>query len=511
MTPKLRQTWRNRKRRIERRLNKAKLPKDDRPQFSAHNIHYEFSECCRGISHGGLGAIQQMVRHLGLAEAIDARVVVLKIHLPYHESDHVLNFAYNALCDGVCLQDLELLRNDEVFLDAIGARRLPDPTTAGDFCRRFTSPEQIRNLLDAINDARVKVWAQQPDDFFDQAIIDADGSLVETSGQCKQGMDIAYDGTWGYHPLIVSLANTAEVLSLVNRSGNRPSHEGAAAEFDYAAELCLRAGFRRLLFRGDTDFSQTQHLDRWHDTGRIHFLFGYNAMPNMIEIADNLPADAWTKLDRPARYQVQTEPRRRPANVKDQAVREHEFKTLRLQAEDVAEFNYRPSACRHTYRIIVVRKDILTTKGEQVLFEEMRYRYFFYITNDPSTPAQQLVFSANDRCHQENLLAQLQGGVRALHAPVNALLSNWAYMVMTALAWNLKAWFALLLPEAGLHKEKYQKEKRWLLGMEFRTFLNAFMRLPCQIVRSGRRLVFRLLSWNPYQPILFRLLGVLRH
>lgn len=512
MTPKLRQTWRNRKRRIERRLNKTKLSKNDRPQFAAHNIHYEFAERCRGFGYGGLGAIQQMVRHLGLAEAINARVVLLKIHLPYHESDHVLNIAYNALCGGVCLQDLELLRNDEVFLDAIDAGRSPDPTTAGDFCRRFTCPEQIRNLLDAINDARVKVWRQQPDDFFDQAIIDADGSLVETSGQCKEGMDIAYDGTWGYHPLIVSLANTAEVLSLVNRSGNRPSHEGAAAEFDYAAELCLRAGFRRLLFRGDTDFSQTQHLDRWHDSGRIHFLFGYDAMPNMVEIADNLPADAWKKLDRPARYQVHTEPRRRPANIKDKKVREHEFKTLRLQAEDVAEFNYRPTACRHTYRIIVVRKDILTTRGEQVLFEELRYRYFFYITNDTTTPAQQLVFSANDRCNQENLLAQLQGGVRALHAPVNALLSNWAYMVMTALAWNLKAWFALLLPEtAGAHKEKHKKEKRWVLGMEFRTFLNVFMKLPCQIVRGGRRLVFRLLSWNPYQPILFRLLSVLKH
>src|SRR5688572_12261532 len=146
--------------------------------------------------------MQQLVRQVKLAEAIDKRLIVLKVHLPYHESDHVLNLAYNALCDGVCLQDLELRRNDEVFLDAVGALRVPDPTTAGDFCRRFTSPEQIRNLLDAINDARLNVWRQQPAAFFDLAIIDADGSLVETGGQCKEGMDIAYDGTWGYHPLI---------------------------------------------------------------------------------------------------------------------------------------------------------------------------------------------------------------------------------------------------------------------------------------------------------------------
>jgi hypothetical protein len=511
VTPKLRRIWTNGKRRIQRRLDKCKLPDVDRPQFAARNIDYEIAERCHGIGYGGLGAIQKMVQQIGLAQAIDRRLQLLKIHLPYHESDHVLNLSYNALCDGTCLQDLELRRNDEVFLNALGTTRIPDPTTAGDFCRRFKSSVHIRQLLDAANDARLKVWARQPDSFFDEAVVEGDGSLVETNGECKEGMDIAYDGTWGYHPLVISLANTGEVLSLLNRSGSRPSHEGAAAEFDYAAEVCLRAGFRRLLFRGDTDFSQTQHLDRWHDSGRIRFIFGYDAMPNLTAKAGQIPEKDWQKLARPPRYRVRTQRRNRPANVKDQKVREREFKTLRLQAEHVAEFTYRPTACRHTYRLIVVRKDILTTQGEQVLFDELRYRYFFYITNDLTTPAHEVVFLANDRCNQENLLAQLHGGVRALHAPVDALLSNWAYMVMIALAWNLKAWFGLLLPETGPHKERYRKDKQWIVGLEFRTFCNAFIKLPCQIIRTGRRLVFRLLSWTPYQPILFRLVDALRH
>lgn len=512
MTPKLRRIWRNGKRRIHRRLDNNKRPKSARPMFAARNIRYDLGQRCHGLGYGGLGAIEQMVKHLRLADSIDDNLHLLKIRLVYHESDHVLNLAYNALCDGTCLQDLELRRQDEVFLDALGAKRLPDPTTAGDFCRRFTTPQHIRSLLDAINEARLKVWAKQPDSFFDEARLDGDGSLVATTGECKEGMDMAYDGTWSYHPFILSLANTKEVLSLVNRSGNRPSHEGAAAEFDYGAELCFRAGFRRVLFRGDTDFSQTQHLDRWHEDGRIRFLFGYNAMNNLINQANDLPATAWKKLKRPAKYQVQTEPRSRPANVKDRIVRERQYKTLRLQAEDVAEFRYRPLACRSEYRMIVVRKDILTTKGDQVLFDECRYRYFFYITNDFTTLADELVLLANDRCDQENLLAQLHGGVRALHAPVNALLSNWAYMVMTALAWNLKAWFALLLPETpGPHREKYTKEKCWVLGLEFRTFVNYFIKLPCQLVHTGGFLVFRLLSWTPFQPILFRLMTVLRH
>jgi hypothetical protein len=324
-------------------------------------------------------------------------------------------------------------------------------------------------------------------------------------------MDIAYNGTWGYHPLVVSLANTGEVLSLVNRSGNRPSHEGAASEIDRAVELCFRAGFARVLLRGDTDFSQTDHLDRWHNTGRIDFLFGFDAYGNLVRMAQELAATAWEERQRPPRYQVHTEPRHKPANVKDRIVREREFKTLRLQAEHVAEFRYRPTACRHTYRMIVVRKDILTTQGEQVLFDEARYRYFFFITNDWTTPARQLVLAAHQRCHQENLLAQLHA-LHALHAPVDTLLSNWVYMVMTSLAWNLKAWWALCLPETpGPHCDQYQADKRWVLTIEFRTFVNVFIKLPCQILRSGGRLIYRLLSWHRFQPIFFRLVDALRH
>ena len=243
----------------------------------------------------------------------------LKIHLPYHESDHVLNFAFNALCDGNCLEDLELRRQDEVYLDAVNARRIPDPTTAGDFCRRF-QPGDVRTLLDVFHQTRLKVWAQQPDEFFAEARLDMDGTLVSTSGECKQGMDISYQGSWGYHPLVVTLANTGEVLSIVNRSGNRPSHEGCPEEVDQALDVCLRGGFRRVLLRGDTDFTQTRHLDRWSDDPRVRFIFGADATPRLHIRADDLPKDAWKTLQRPARYQVKTKPRGRRENVKQQIV-----------------------------------------------------------------------------------------------------------------------------------------------------------------------------------------------
>lgn len=497
-----------RKRRIQRRLDKNNLAGCARPIMTATNIHYELADRTQGLVYGGLGAIHLLAKKLGLMEAIDSRLHLLKIHFPYHESDHVLTLAYNALCDGTCLQDLELRRSDEVFLNALGARRLPDPTTAGDFCRRFER-DSIFTLLDVFDETRLKVWAQQPDAFFDQAIVDMDGTLVETTGACKQGMDIAYNGTWGYHPLVLSLANTGEVLSLVNRSGNRPSSDGAAKQVDRVLAVCWKGGFRKVLLRGDTDFSQTEHLDRWSDDPRVRFLFGYDATPNLKDEAENLPERAWKPLVRSPRYTVKTQPRERPDNVKEAIVVARKFENQRLQGEHVAEFPYRPSACQKTYRMIVVRKNLSVSKGEQVLFDDVRY--FFYLTNEAWPEPEEIVPLANERGNQENLLAQLHGGVRALKAPVNTLESNWAYMVMTSLAWNLKAWWALSLPEpAGRWRARYHEQKRWLLAVEFKTFVTALVRLPCQLVRTSRKLVYRLLSWNKHQGLLFRLLDVLR-
>jgi hypothetical protein len=498
---KIYQQLASRKSRIERRLDKKRLGNTSRPVFTAANIHYEIADRCHGLAHGGIGAIHLLARRVGLIDDIDQNLHLLVIHKPYHESDHVLNLAYNAVCDGTCLQDIELRRQDEVYLDALGARRIPDPTTAGDFCRRFGAAD-VYTLIDLINKARQRVWARQSAAFFELARIDMDGVLVETLGECKVGMDIAYNGMWGYHPLVVSLANTGEVLSVLNRPGNRPSHEGAAAEVDRAVRVCFEGGFRKVLLRGDTDFSQTKHLDRWSADPRVQFIFGLDKSWAKHVSADDLPASAWRKLERP-HYQVKTQPRQKRKRVKEQIVREREFENKRLVSEYVAEMPYRPAACKNTYRLIVVRKNLSVEKGEVRLFDD--YVYFYYLTNDWTSSPAQIVFEANQRCNQENLNAQLKGGVRALTAPVDNLESNWAYMVMTALAWNLKAWFALWPTEGpGRHIERHQQEKETILRMEFKTFINTFVRLPCQIVHTGRRLIYRLLSWNPWQRVFFR-------
>ena len=499
-----------RKRRIERRLERRHWTNQPRPMLSGRNIRYELAQRGQAVASGGIGAIHLLVRHVGLPEAIDQNLHLLKRHLPYHESDHVLSLAYNILAGGSCIEDLELLRTNEAVLDALGAQRIPDPTTAGDFCRRFENAPQVLLLMETINQVRLNVWKQQDESFFDQAIIDADGTIAPTTGECKEGMNISYDGQWGYHPLLISLANTKEPLYLMNRSGNRPSHEQADEYLDRAVILCRRGGFKKILLRGDTDFEQTWKLDGWEDAGDITFIFGADAVKSLVSRAEALGESAWRRLQRPAKYQVQTQERTKPQNVKERIVRERGFRNFVLQWEDVAEFEHRPELCKRGYRMIALRKKLSVEQGQEVLFEQ--YRYFFYITNERTGTAQEIVFSANDRCDQENLIEQLKNGVRALRNPLDNLHSNWAYMVMASLAWTLKAWCGLLLPaKPGPWQPRHEEQKRSIVRMEFKGFLGAMMRLPAQIVRTGRRIVYRLLSWNPWTSCLLRLAEAMRH
>ena len=497
-----RRRFRERQQRLLDRIANRPGPEREQPMITANNIHYELADRVQGLAAGGIGAMLLLARRTGLISDIDHNLHVLKRHLPYHESDHVLNIAFNILAGGKRIEHLELRRNDEVYLNALDAERIPDPTTEGDFCRRFAESDVV-SLMDAINQTRLRVWSQQSAEFFKEAVLDADGTLVGTDAECKEGVDIAYNGTWGYHPLLISLANTAEPLYLLNRSGNRPSHEGAGEALDKIITLCRKAGFERITLRGDTDFTQTKHLDRWDQAGDIRFVFGIKAMPNLKALAEDLPATAYSFLERPPRYAIKTVPRQQPDRVKPEIVRERGFKTIHLLEEMVAEFEYSPGACEKSYRVVVLRKRLGIDKGQLRLFEE--YRYFFYITNDRDKTAEEIVFSANDRCDQENLIAQLKGGVHALTTPVDDLVSNWAYMVMASLAWSLKAWTALMVPVSPRHAAKHSVEKRTLLRMEFATFCAAVIQMPCQIVRSGGRLIYRLLSWNPWQGMFLRL------
>jgi len=471
-----------RKRKIEKRLERRNWEDQGSPMFKGSNIHYELDGRDKGIACGGIGVIHTLAKRIGLVKEIDKRLHLLKRHVPYHESDHVLNLAYNVLAGGEGFEDIELLRQDEGWMDALGAEIIPDPTTEGDFVRRF-SVEDVETLMEVINERRKKVWERQPKEFFKEAILNVDGTIAETTGECKEGMDLSHKGVWGYAPLTISLSKTREPLYLVNRSGNAPSHLDSAYWIDRSLDL-VEGRFEEVWLRGDTDFSLTEHLDRWDK--RCRFVLGFDAHRNLVTLAQGISEEEWKGLERKPKYEVKTQERQRPENVKERIVRERGYKNIRTESEQVAEFAYRPGKCQKTYRMVVLRKNLTVERGEMALFDEIRY--FFYITNDRTMSPSEVVYFANDRCDHENDIEQLKNGVKALRMPSDDLVSNWAYMVIAALAWNLKAWVGLWMPNKVLGRR--------IVRMEFKRFLNTFMKIPCLIVKAGRRITYRVVGYN---------------
>lgn len=464
--------------------------------FTSGKIHYEIGANTDAMSFGGMGAVHRLVTKLGLVEAIDDGLDLLKVHLPYHEPDHVLNLAYNVMCGGTRLEDIERLRHDTAYMNALGADLIPDPTTAGDFCRRFAEKDVLQ-LMECINGVRPKLWQGRGRDLLGPiTYIDVDGTLAPTYGEQKQGMDISYKGIWGYAPLIVSLANTKEVLYVVNRSGNMPSHMGAAPYMDRAIDL-VEPHAEQICVRGDTDFSLTTHFDRWAE--RVDFIFGMDASPTLVRRAEALDEACWQRLERKAKHPPLTDQKRQrfQTNEKEQIVRERGYLNLELNYEDVAEFSYQPGKCKRAYRVVALRKNISKMRGELVLLEDVRF--FFYITTRTELSPAEVVRCANERCDQENVIEQLKNGVNALRVPLYDLVSNWAYMVMAALAWNIKSWFAMMM-----HRKS---DRRQYIGMEFRRFIHSVILIPCRVIRRARSITIRLIG---YQPTLDRLFSVWR-
>ena len=168
--------------------------------FNAGPVHYEVGANTDAMSFGGIAAVHRLVTKLGLVQHIDDRLELLKVHLPYHESDHVLNLAYNVLCGGTRLEDIERLRHDTAYMNALGADLIPDPTTAGDFCRRFRE-EDVITLMECINAVRAPLWQGRGRELLGPiAYIDVDGTLAPTYRQTETGHGHLLQGDLGIRP-----------------------------------------------------------------------------------------------------------------------------------------------------------------------------------------------------------------------------------------------------------------------------------------------------------------------
>jgi hypothetical protein len=440
---------------------------------------------------GGLALAVGLVARLRVAQSIDARVSVLHSRRPYHESDHVLTHVYNLFVGGSAIEDIADLQQSEPVRRMLGAARIPDPSTAGDFLRRFDQ-ESIAALNVAIDEAQQRVWKRRYGaKKCALGIVDLDSHVRHVYGHQKEGADFTYKGGFGYHPLVISLAETQECLRLVNRSGNLPSAEGAAQELAGLVPL-LGSRFEKVLVRGDSAFARQDIFDVCDSNG-LHFAMVSGAQQNFLALAEGLDKSCWRSFrateesPTPARRT-----RRRGSNLRRLCARRRGKRDLRLEEQCLAEIDYMPARSKKSYRLIIRRQRIEESEQGE-LFELWRYRYV--LTNLPrSVSTEEVVRLTYRRCDQENVIEQLQSGVAAMRMPTGSFLANYAHLVCARLAHNLKSWLAMLvLPREVM---------RW----EWKRFRKAFVYVAASVVRSARQNMLRLASSHRFAPILQRAL-----
>lgn len=450
---------------------------------------------------GGLALYAGFVKRFGVARRMDRTLNLLKVHLPFHESDHILAMAATLFVGGTCLEDQALLQTSEAACRILGAARIPDPTTAGDFLRRFDRAQSpaalagLRRVLDELG-ADVGRAVRKKRGRLPWATVDLDGHYKELYGAQKEGADFNYKRKWSYHPLVASLSETGEVLAVRNRPGNARSSEGAAEVLDEILPL-LKGRAERYLVRGDSDFDRQDVREACERHGAYFAIVG-REQTGRPEIARAIDDSAFRPFETRAGRAMETKAkapgfkaRRRKANRRKKRARERGYKEKKLVEQQIAEVEHRPTGSNKTYRLIVRRQLIKNYEGQRFLFDQYRYRYV--VTNLPGR-AEDVIDQTYQRCDQENLIEQLGSGIAAWRMPVAEFDGNSAWLEIARLAWNIGKWLALLvLPDEA---------RRW----EWKRFRLAFIYVAAQVLRRSRQVTVRISASHRFHRLFTRAL-----
>lgn len=452
-------------------------------------LHSEVDERSEVTPYGGLLLFEELLRRFGLAKLIDEHVHVFKLHAPYHESDHVLAQAMNLFVGGSCLEDMAELQHSEAVRRLVGAVRLPDPTTAGDFLRRFCDGPALSGLRHAHDEAQRRVWrtlAQKGGRRKrkrELGVVDLDGHVKTLYGVQKEGADF-YKGTWCYQPLVATLAGAGECLALRNQPGAVRASSGAPAMLDDLLPR-MKDHFRDTLVRADSDFDRKDVREACERAGAF-FAFVGREFTNRPRIAENIQGSQW-KPFRTRAHRDKKEAAKRPGfrkrrkckSLRKKKAKQRDFKEKRLVRQWVAEVPWTPPGSSETYRLVIRRQLIENHEGQQHLFDEYRYRYV--VTNLPASISTARVIDLTyERCDQENIIAELKNGIAAWRMPVAEFDGNSAWLEIARLAWNIGKWIAqLVLPEEVV---------RW----EWKRFRQAWIYLAAHVTQCSRQIRIRL-------------------
>lgn len=456
-------------------------------------LHLESDPRGETTHYGGLVLAQQFVRRFRVAQQLDNALRLFKRHAPYHESDHVLALAYTLYTDGTCLEDQAVLQGSEAVRRMVGACRIPDPTTAGDFLRRFKTAKEVAQLSGVVDEIQEAVWSKLPARIrrrrkkHELALVDLDGHIKPLYGVQKQGADFSYDRRWSYQPLVVSLGGSGECLKVVNQPGSARASEAAAEALKEVLPRVMRH-FQGALVRGDTDFDRSDVFNAALEAG-AYFAIGGRVHPNRAALVARIAEENWKPfVPRAGREQRGGSSRRgRTPNYRRRQAAQRGFRTLRTIAQWLSEIDYQPHGLGSPCRMIVRRILVEESDGQGALFQHFRYR--LVLTNLPrSYTARQIIDLTYQRCDQENVIEQFGHGIAGWRMPVAEFLGNSAWLEIARLAWNLGKWIA----QIALPREVV----RW----EWKRFRRHFVYIAAKVLKLGRSWVVRLAGSHRFLP-----------
>ena len=456
-------------------------------------LHLESDARGEMTHYGGLVLAQQFVRRFGVAKRIDESLELFKRHAPYHESDHVLALAYTLYTDGTCLEDQAALQGSEAVRRMVGACRIPDPTTAGDFLRRFRTSQDVGQLSGVTDEVEEAVWSKLARGVRrrrkkqEYALVDLDGHIKPLYGEQKQGADFSYDGRWSYQPLVVSLGGTGECLAVVNQPGSGRSSDAAAGALKEVLPRVKRH-FKNAIVRGDTDFDRADVYQAAIEQG-AYFAIGGRLHPNRAALVSAIAEKCWKPFVARADRQQPSGPSRhgRTVNWRRKKAVERKFRTLSTVKQWISEIDYHPSGVPFACRLIVRRVLIEESDGQGALFTHFRYRLVLSDLPRSYSP-RQIIDLSYQRCDQENVIEQFGSGIAGWRMPVAEFLGNSAWLEIARLAWNLGKWIAqLALPSEVV---------RW----EWKRFRRHFVYIAAKVLKMGRSLVVRLAGSHRFLP-----------
>jgi hypothetical protein len=461
-------------------------------------LHAELNEDAVVTPYGGLLLVEQFCRRFDVARRIDERVLLLKQHQPFHESDHILAQALNLYVGGSSLEDLASLQGDEAVRRMFGAVRLPDPTTAGDFLRRFDfeSLTELRAAIDAVQDDVWCTLARQQEQNREKrpvAVVYLDGHIKEVYGQTIEGADFSYNGKYSFNALMVSLADTGECLAVRLRPGNVRSSDGADEILDEVLPR-LSKHFDEILVVADSDFDRADIRKACQRAG-AYFAFVGRENSSRPKQADAI--SEWRVFHTRAKRSMEERrgaadyrPRKRKPNQKRERVRERKYTELRLVQQFVGEIPFTPSQDDEALRLIVRRQIIDRYDAKQAqLFEQFRDRYI--VTNlPPSWSAEEVIDATYLRCDQENVIEQMGSGLAMWRTPVKEFIANQVWLEIARLAWNMRSWIAQL----SLPKETV----RW----EWKRFRHAFVYVAASVAYHARQVWIHFAGSHRLAPLL---------